>query len=173
MAFDLIATLQTFDGKHITPFQEAAQALPATTSTLAMLCDLALTEESNIEVGTTWLLKHFLEQQVPANETIASQTIMLIARVQQPESRLHLLQSLPYINIPIVAEAELHQILKQHITAKHKFVRAWSYNGLGLLARQNSHYRAEILALFAEAQKKEAASIKARIRKATKLLENV
>ena len=171
MNIDLIATLQTFDGKHVTPFQAAAQALPPTADTVAMLCDVAKSEEKAVEIGATWLIKHFLEQRVLVNEATASQIIALLATVREPDSILHLLQSLPHITIPAPAETPLHQALTRHLTAKHKFVRAWSYNGLGLLAKQNEVYREEALALFAAAQETEAASVKVRIRKAGSLLK--
>ncbi|MEM7110840.1 MAG: hypothetical protein AAF614_00295 [Chloroflexota bacterium] len=171
MADDLIALLQTFDGKHVTPFQEAARALPPTPDTIAMLCNTADSEETAVEIGATWLIKHFLEQGVAANEALSSQIIALLATARQPDSILHLLQSLPHITIPTAIEATLHQALTRHLTAKHKFVRAWSYNGLGLLAKQNRAYREETLALFAAAQETEAASVKVRIRKASSLLK--
>lgn len=168
MSFDLINLLETFDGKHVEPFQEAAAQLAPETATLERLCNEINGRSDAVEIGATWLLKHFLENGVSANEKVANQLIANLATVRNTDAQLHLLQSLPYLSIPPQAEELLYQTLQTHIKASHKFVRAWAYNGLGIIAKQNPHYQPAITALFDAAAKTESASVKVRIRKARK-----
>ena len=52
------------------------------------------------------------------------------------------------------------------IESRRTFVRAWAYNGLGVLAVCNPELRAEVERLFDRAAETETAAVKARIRHA-------
>ncbi|MCP4400146.1 MAG: hypothetical protein GY801_22915 [bacterium] len=54
--------------------------------------------------------------------------------------------------------------LKACLVDRHKFVKAWAYNGLYELATQHREYTEETQQLFDMAMRDEATSVKARIR---------
>jgi hypothetical protein len=114
--------------------------------------------------GAGWLLKSWFE----SGETVdAEQTSKIIAAFHSTESwetRLHMLQCLPYLTIPHNRKFAVEDFVRDSLKEKNKFVRAWAYNGLYELAKQHPEYQAEATALFEVAIQQESASVKARIR---------
>ena len=85
--------------------------------------------------------------------------------VQQDwESKLHLLQCLPYLSIPDEDRVGLEQFLDTCVRSDKKFVRAWAYSGLGELALRFPQYREAVDGMLARAGASEVASVRARIR---------
>jgi len=66
---------------------------------------------------------------------------------------------------------ELRRVLEGLTESGHAFVRAWAYNGLGVLAAGNPDLRGEVEALFDEAAERETAAVRARIRHARAALD--
>jgi len=58
----------------------------------------------------------------------------------------------------------VENFLRKTLYNSNKFVRAWTYNGFYLLAKQHPEYHDETEALLESAIKNEAPSVKARIR---------
>ena len=167
-ATDIRKRLASYDGKNVRPFGFVAEQLDPTETAVARMAELTLDDDSAVEIGATWVIKNLCERGARPGSALSSRLLSYLDDVLENESLLHLLQTLPYLVLPDDAHAWLHGKLTELVAAEHKFVRAWAYNGLGLLASANETYRDEVRALFARALQYEAASIRARIRHASK-----
>ena len=88
----------------------------------------------------------------------------MLDKLEHWETKLHILQSIPFMPIEITERKKVDAFLRETLTDPNKFVRAWSYNGFYELAMQHSEYLNETKQFFEMAMRDEAASIKARIR---------
>ena len=123
-----------------------------------MLSDLAL------QKGATWLLKRHLETGNSIDEINLSNLLKRVNELQIWESKLHVLQILPWVEIPAVAKGHVEYFLRRCLPDENKFVRAWAYNGFYELARTFPEYVEETRKIFDIAMRDEAPSVKARIR---------
>ncbi len=164
---DIAAALRKYDGKRVAPFRAVAEAVcGASGSAVPQLLDLAADDEAALQVGATWVVKSLAERgEAPSGES-AARVIDLLDRVEAPDAVLHLLQTLPYIAIPADRTEPLRRTLKRLIRSRRAFIRAWAYNGLGVMATADPGLRGEVEALFATAEGRESASVKVRIRRA-------
>lgn len=164
---DIAATLRSYDGKRVAPFLAVAEAvrdLPG--QAIPHLLDLAADDEPAHQVGATWVVKHLAERGNPPSGPLAARTIDLLGRLQEPDAVLHLLQTLPHMEIPAGRRDTLRRVLDRLIESRRAFIRAWAYNGLGVLATADPNLRHEVEALFDEASERETAAVRARIRHA-------
>lgn len=161
---------ERFDGKSVEPFRSVAELLEPTAGNLRELVRMAGNGSRKVEIGATWVVKHLVETGELDAAIAADELISLLERVEHDESRLHLLQTLPHLELPAASLPTLHDRLLTLLDGSNKFVRAWSYNGMALLARADSSYLDETLDLFSRAMETESAAVKARIRNALKTL---
>lgn len=167
IATDIAAVLRKYDGKRVAPFRAVAEAVGgADESAVPQLLDLAANDEAALQVGATWVVRFLAERgEAPSRES-AARVIDLLDRVEAPDAVLHLLQTLPYIAIPADRAAPLRRALERLIQSPRAFIRAWAYNGLGVMATADPGLRGEVEALFAAAEGSESASVRVRIRRA-------
>ncbi len=123
----------------------------------------ALASES-MQRPASWLLKFHLEQGFMLDPKLEQQIFASLPGLSHWETRLHILQSLPFFAIAEADKDAAWQFAKDNIAHKNKLVRAWAYNGLHEVARHYPEHIAEVAALLSEAQASEAASVIARIR---------
>lgn len=168
MAMDLYAELDAFDGKHTEELESLASRVPKTTETIDRLCSIAEESEARLQVAATWIVKRWGEQKVMYAAEQATRLIDLIGQVAPWEANLHLLQVLPALSIPSSRKGRLQNALMQGLSHSNKFVRAWSYNGLIVLADQHEEFRESVKSLLARVTEEEAASVRARVRNAIK-----
>ena len=164
---DIANTLRSYDGKRVEPFRAVARAVrDDPPSAMPTLLRLAASDEMELQVGATWVLKHLAENGAAPRGGQVPGFIRLLDRVEAPDAVLHVLQTLPYLEIRAGQEAGLRESLLGLIGSRRAFTRAWAYNGLGVLATRNPALRVETEALFDRAEKTESAAVKARIRHA-------
>lgn len=164
---DIAATLRSYDGKRVAPFRAVAEAVRDMPGRgLPELLDLAAEEEPALQIGATWVIKHLAERGSAPSGRLAGKAIDLLGRLEATDAVLHLLQTLPHMEIPADRREGLRRDLDRLIESRHAFVRAWGYNGLGLLAAGDPGIRSEVEALFEEAAEWETAAVRARIRRA-------
>ncbi len=164
---DMVATLRRYDGKRIAPFRAVAEAVRVgPESAVDELIDLVGSDEMELQVGATWVLKHLAEQgRVPRGRNAAA-LLRLLDRPLAPDAVLHLLQTIPYMEIDSAQHEALRSALLALIGSRRTFIRAWAYNGLGILAVHDPSLRAEVERLFDRATRTDTAAVKARIRHA-------
>ena len=123
-----------------------------------MVSDLAL------QKGATWLLKKHLELGNKIDAINLGNLFKHLEDLHIWESKLHVLQCLPFVEIPAGAKEKIEWFLRQCLPAENKFIRAWAYNGFYELSRAFPEYEAETRKLFEMALRDEAPSIQSRIR---------
>ena len=164
---DIAGTLRSYDGKRVAPFRSVADAVRDMPDRgIPQLLDLAASDEPALQVGATWVIKCLAELGDAPTGKQAALAIDLLDRVQAPDAVLHLLQTLPYMEIPADRQAGLRRTLNRLVGSTRAFIRAWAYNGLGVLAKGNPNLRKEVGALFDAVAERETAAVKARIRHA-------
>jgi len=167
---DIAATLRSYDGKRIAPFRAVAEAVrDAPESAVGQLVDLAASDEMELQVGATWVLKYLAERGVAPGGASGEALLSLLGRPIAPDALLHILQTLPHMRIDADWLGGLHDALLTLIGSKRAFIRAWAYNGLGILAAQDPSLRPEVERLFDQAVKTDSAAVKVRIRHARSL----
>lgn len=169
---DIAATLLSYDGKRVAPFRAVADAVrDSPESAVDQLVDFAASDEMELQVGATWVLKHFAERGTPPRGPSAAKLLGLLDRQVAPDALLHVLQTLPHMRIEAECRAALRGALLTLIESKRVFVRAWAFNGLGVLAAQDPTLRSEVKRLFDRAALTESAAVKVRIRHARAAME--
>ncbi len=168
---NVLAQLDLFNGKNIEPLEQLATASDRSPATINHLCDGAALAEVRYQVGATWILKRFHDEGLSYSDLQARRLVALLLGVAAWEAKLHLLQVLPALAVAREQAADLQEALELNLDHDNKFVRAWSYNGLAVLANQHAEYRSEVNELLARAYQAEAASVKARIRNVLKTMK--
>lgn len=125
---------------------------------------IQLISDSDSQKGVTWLLKHWFDEKNSLESKQVEQIYQQLPKLNHWESKLHILQSIPYMPITQQQKNAVEAFLRITLTDSNKFVRAWSYNGFHQLAMQHKEYTDEVKSFFEMAMKDEAASVKARIR---------
>lgn len=166
---DIAATLRSYDGKRVAPFREVAEAVrDAPEGAVDRLLDIAASDETVLQVGATWVLKYLAERDVAPSDGQAARLLRLLNRPLASDALLHLLQTLPHMDLaadlPAGEVRALHRALLQLIESDRVFVRAWAFNGLGLLAARDPALLDEVDRLFSQAEETESAAVRARIR---------
>ncbi|MDE0231542.1 MAG: hypothetical protein OXN93_04595 [bacterium] len=114
--------------------------------------------------AATWLLKRHLEAGNSLSPESSRAILGVLSDQEDWESKLHILQCLPYFDIPEAETAGLEQFLDSCLESDNKFVRAWAYSGYNELSLRFPRYREEVDHMLAKAGESEAASVRARIR---------
>ena len=125
---------------------------------------LTLTEVQELQKGTTWLLKKYVETGGVLTQEQITAVYRLLPTFDNWEAKLHILQIMPQMPIPDSHHKSIADFLRECTGSDKKFVRAWAYNGFYELAKQYPQFQAEVTQLLDAAMADEAASVKARIR---------
>ena len=164
----LIEALGSFDGKRTETLEAITEVFPVTPQLLTQLCELTQSEERKLQSASTWLLRRYHQAGAELSPQQTAQLLQVLLQDSYWEARLHVLQLLGDLCIPPeFVEALWAELIKQ-IKDRNKLIRAWSYNGLALLAHHYESYRNEALSRLAHGEQDEAASVRARIRRIRK-----
>ena len=125
---------------------------------------IALVGNITLQKGATWLLKRYLENENKIADGEISKIYENLRVIEQWESKLHILQCLPFIPITKQEKRKVEVFLRNCLVDSNKFVRAWAYNGFYELAVQYPEYEKETKQFFEMAMRDEAPSVKSRIR---------
>ena len=112
------------------------------------------------------MLKHLAEGGTAPGRVVTERLLRLLERPLAPDALLHVLQMLPHMDIEAAHHGALRASLLGLIKSRRAFVRAWAYNGLGVLAGHDPSLRSEVERLFDRAAKADTAAVRARIRHA-------
>ena len=122
------------------------------------------------DLGTTWTggvwVRRTPEDGYPWEDHVVGSVLSGLAFKTSPAPASPIDVIRPYMEIPRDRQAGLHLILNHLICSRHAFVRAWAYNGFGVLAVGNPDFRREVEELFDAAAERETAAVRARIRHA-------
>ena len=162
MTTALSEEMGSWDGKSAAALQSMYERHRTEEDFVATI--LAHIVDVELQRAATWLLKQHLETGNSLTAP-ACRTILGALSVQEHwESKLHMLQCLPYLEIPEDESADLEGFLEACLESDNKFVRAWAYSGFNELSLRFPRYRDRVAGMLAQASMSEAASVRARIR---------
>ncbi|MXW53944.1 MAG: hypothetical protein F4X44_00835 [Gammaproteobacteria bacterium] len=162
MTKSLSEEIGSWDRKSAVALQSVYERYCADEDFVSTILTYITQEES--QRAATWLLKKHLET---GNTLAAAECRIVISAVIDQdhwESKLHLLQCLPYLDIHEDDCVGLESFLNASIRSENKFIRAWAYNGFNELALSFPRYRKKVDGMLAHGIESEAASVRARIR---------
>ena len=154
--------LKRWDGKSAKDIGDIYQRYFDTDCFISDL--IMMMDDVSLQKGATWLLKHHIEQQHPLTKKQVHDIYCCMADLEQWESKLHILQSLPYFAIQKRDKKKVEAFLRKCLVDINKFVRAWAYNGFYELAMQYPEYQQETKQFLEMAMRDEAPSVKSRVR---------
>lgn len=163
MSFDPSARLDDFDGRDPKPLEEIAKTLDD--DDLESVVDAITDDDLRIQVGSTWILKRWIETGGTLSPHVAGQLVDSLATVRAPEAQLHLLQVLPRLALDPERVDAIFARAIDLTGSEHTFVRAWAYNALAFAATLDPTRRDEVEAQL-DAAANDKASVRARIRNA-------
>ncbi|MBT3206251.1 MAG: hypothetical protein HOM14_02150 [Gammaproteobacteria bacterium] len=121
-------------------------------------------KNTSYQKAATWLLKYYLESGNHLEKTKIKSIYNFLLEIENWETKLHILQSIPFMPISKNEIKTVEAFLRVSLTDSNKFIRAWAYNGFYEMAIQYPEYKNETKQFFEMAMRDEAASVKARIR---------
>ena len=158
----LLEEIASWDNKSATVLQSTYERHSDREDFLATILEHIADVE--LQRAATWLLKRHLEVGNSLSPGGSRAILGVLSDQEHWESKLHILQCLPYLDIPEDESAGLEQFLDSCLESDYKFLRAWAYNGFNELSLRFPRYREEVNRMLARASESEAASVRARIR---------
>lgn len=156
--------LAQVDSSSKDALEELLASLSPKATTMRTL--LACARDESRSRAATWLLKAFAEDGASFRERDVAHVSEAILEVEGAWSLLHLLQTVQFVGF----DPAQSDVLWKHCVAltehEHKFVRAWAYDVLSWIAAANTEHRESCITLLDQGASEEAASVRARVRKA-------
>lgn len=162
MTKTLSEEIASWDGKSAAALQSTYERHSAEENFVATI--LAHIADVELQRAATWLLKKHLEVGNSLSAAGCRAVFDSLSVQEHWESKLHILQCLPYLDIPEDDSVGLGKFLDACLESDSKFVRAWAYNGFNELSLRFPRYREKVDGLLARAIESESASVQARIR---------
>lgn len=165
--------LENWDGKstddlrHI--YASIESALLASAEQNTSLIDELMRHFPQHPIATTWLVKHAVENDYSLSLLHSEKLLEHLLENPTWQSMLHILQISEHLTISKSLTTALYAKLRHNLSHDNKFIRAWSYHALAVLAKQYPEFKEEVDKLLAMALKDEAPSVKARIRAVLKV----
>jgi len=158
----LLDEIASWDGKSAAALQSTFERHSDEEDFLATILEHIADVE--MQRAATWLLKRHLEVGTSLFPEGSRVILDALSDQEHWESKLHILQCLPYLDIDEDQSADLERFLDSCLESDNKFLRAWAYNGFNELSLRFPRYREEVNLMLARAVDSEAASVRARIR---------
>ena len=158
----LLEEIASWDGKSVAALRSTYERHGAQEYFIATV--LKCLADDDLQRAATWLLKKHLEDGHSLAATGCRAVWRSLSVQEHWESRLHLLQCIPYLAVSEDDCAYLERFLDTCLASDNKFVRAWAYNGFHELSLRNPRYRVRVDRMLDRASESEAASVRARIR---------
>ena len=165
---NLVESLRRFDGKRTSDLEQLSASMSRSAGSVARLLAVAEHDETTVQVGATWILKRWLEEGVAHVERSAVNLVQLLAHATHWQVRLHLLQMLASLCVPVESLSVLAKELPGLLMDDNKFVRAWALSTLANVADQNDALRQKVISMMKNAGNDDAASVRARVRQIQK-----
>ncbi len=163
MKREITKALEDYDGKHTKPLQLAADRAPSSND-IESLIDVLDVNRKFQEAGT-WLLKSWVDNGYKYSNSQIEKWFRKTQELTYWAATLHFCQALEKMPLPGYLSSEVFKFLELSTQNENKLVRAWSYNGLAILAKKDGSLVAKAKTLVARGQNDEAASVRARLRK--------
>lgn len=114
-------------------------------------------------IAATWLVKHAIENDYSLSLSQGEKLLEHLLENPPWQSILHILQISEHLTISNHLSTPLYAKLRYNLSHDNKFIRAWSYHSLAVLAKQYTKFTKDVDGLVTMALKDEGPSIKVRI----------
>lgn len=133
---------------------------------------LALLEnEHAVEVSSSWVLKHHIDQGEMLSSDQVDQLINKLPELRFWESRLHLLQMIPQISLTDAQAERLEPAVRKHLSSDRAFVKASAFAAYFEIVKRFPELKNEFRLLCEDSLEKVSASVKVKIRRILKQLQ--
>ncbi|EAQ27952.1 hypothetical protein NAP1_10173 [Erythrobacter sp. NAP1] len=160
----LRARLAEYDGQSVTLLGEAEAACSRDPDYFDALIELAGSRKGHVPAGATWLIKSALEAGHKASASQADALVASLPAITGWAAQLHLCQSIGFLDIPPRHTGFVAHWLEPLLEHERPFVRAWSLDALGHLARADESLADRFETALAAGAKDDRASVRARAR---------
>lgn len=167
----LLKKIQEWDGKHNQLLKEIYTQNIQKTAFFKDLVEI-YKKEKTARIASTWLIKHHYDQKNKLQENLIAELFSQCNLAKHWETKLHLLQILPQIKIPKECLNEVDLFVRNCFNSENKFVKAWAYEGLYQVSKSIPEYKNELKLLCDTGMENASASIKVKIRRVLKKIEN-
>jgi len=127
---------------------------------------------SNVQIVTTWLVKHHYDQKSVLSDTLTNQLLKVCPLLESWQARLHMLQLIPHLNLSDDSVIIVDDFSRISLRGKNKFVRAWAYESRYKVVTYIPAYKDE-LQLLCENGMMDSPSVQVRVRAVLKRLEKM
>jgi hypothetical protein len=158
----IIRAIEGYDGKHTNSLVNASLLSPTKNDISALIS--ALDTDKKFEEAGSWILKAWAENGYQYSENQIHSWFIKTEGLEHWGATLHFCQALESITVPKSLEPELFSFLLHKTNSDNKLVRAWSYNGLFVIAKQNNSLMPNAIKYIKKGKNDEAASVRARVR---------
>ena len=158
----LPAEIASWDAKNVAEIKEIYQRYRSDSDFAAQL--ISFFDSAELEVGATWLLKHYLEQGGTLTKTEVARLHRSFKHLQHWSAKLHVLQCAEYWLVPKRYQQSTLAFIRSCLDHQRPFVRANAHHSFFWFANQFPEFREEVLQGFDNASTQETASVQARIR---------
>lgn len=162
------AAIAEYDGKHSDSLAAVAASVDPSREVLAALGDFVGGADRNAQSAASWLLRRYVEAGAVLSPQESEQVLATLIECEHWQTRLHILQMMGHVTLPASRVERLWRALDEYRQDANKFLRAWSYFGAAVVADQYPRYRDRALGWLAAAERDEAASVRARVRRIRK-----
>ncbi|NHE59934.1 hypothetical protein [Cyclobacterium plantarum] len=153
-----------WDGTHTNLLKEVYEANCSDTSFIPLTITL-FAKNNELEVSTTWILKHHVEKggEIAANDL--EQLLKRGATLRNWESQLHFLQIIPKISLSKKQAEQLEPSIRPLLFSDKKFVKAAAFTAYFEVVKLIPELQNEFRLICEDALEKSSASVKVRIRR--------
>lgn len=129
-------------------------------------------QDEKLQVSTSWLIKYHYDNKGSISNDLLQQFFEQLVLPEHWEAQLHLLQLLPKLQIQYSWIPIIEKLVRRGLESPVKFVRAWAIQGLYELSSLEPAFKDELLGRCQLAMETESASIRSKVKKIIRLLED-
>jgi len=167
---DLSKELSKCDRKHTDHLIEIYQNNQGKPEFLDKIIDVYVSCD-DLEHSTTWLIKHFIDNGTKLSQTQADKVLANISKLDFWESKLHILQITPKINLTLKNAKLIEPSVNTMMKSDKKFVKAAAYEAYFEIVKLIPELRNEFTILCENALETESASIKSKVKRILKQIK--
>ncbi len=161
---DLTKKLSQWDKKHTDHLKEIYQNYQGNSDFLDTIIDL-YTDCGDLEHSTTWIIKHYVDNGKKLSLTQTDKILSKISRLDFWESKLHILQITPQIDLTLKNAELIEPSVNSMMKSDKKFVKAAAYEAYYEIVKLIPELKNEFTILCEHALETESASIKSKVKR--------
>ncbi len=163
----LASHLKFWDGVHMDSLKSIYERKKGEAGFLNEIISL-LKDHPELEIQTTWLLKHHLDTKGKFSEEQLEEIYLLFPKCSDWAAQLHLLQMIPVLNLKGTLLLSIEDPVQELLDSKNKFLKAAAYEAFYCLCKSDPLKLQEFILRVQSALEFESASVKVKLRRILK-----